>query len=63
MASRRANTPLTVVEGRAGLSAYQIAVRNGYVGSEEQWIASIGAGEYPTPGELDFTLIFNNGLV
>lgn len=29
------------VAGRPGLSAYQIAVLNGYTGSEEQWLASL----------------------
>lgn len=29
------------VAGKPGLSAYQIAVLNGYTGSEEQWLASL----------------------
>lgn len=28
-------------QGQAGLSAYQVAIENGYEGSEEQWIASL----------------------
>lgn len=31
--------------GVNGLSAYQIAVINGFVGTESQWITSIGAGD------------------
>ena len=31
----------TWAQGQAGLSAYQIAVNNGYVGSESHWIASL----------------------
>ena len=29
------------VEAIRGLSAYQLAVKNGYTGTEEQWLASI----------------------
>lgn len=30
--------------GPAGKSAYQIAVENGFVGTEEEWLASLGSG-------------------
>lgn len=35
-------------KGEAGKSAYEVAVENGYVGTEEQWLASLaqGAPEY-----------------
>lgn len=32
------------VTGPAGISAYDIAVLNGFVGTEEQWLASLSAG-------------------
>ena len=40
------------IDGSDGLSAYQIAVQNGFVGNEEQWLASlVGAdGEDGAPG-------------
>lgn len=31
------------VQGTSGLSAYQVAVANGYVGTEAQWLASLQA--------------------
>jgi hypothetical protein len=38
-----ATTP--VVSGPPGLSAYQVALANGFVGTEAQWLASlVGAG-------------------
>lgn len=33
-----------LVQGPAGLSAYQIAVANGFVGTEAAWLASLGGG-------------------
>lgn len=46
--------------GPPGLSAYQVAVLNGFVGTEAEWLASL-EGDIEDPGDL--TLIFNNGLV
>lgn len=46
--------------GPPGLSAYQQAVLGGFVGTETQWLASLG-GVPPDPG--DITLIFDNGLI
>lgn len=54
-------TPLSGgLPGPTGLSAYQIAVANGFVGNEAQWLASL-VGAQPDPG--DITLIFDNGLI
>ena len=33
--------------GEPGLSAYQIAVANGFVGTEAQWLASLEGDSYP----------------
>jgi hypothetical protein len=46
--------------GPTGLSAYQLALINGFVGTEAQWLASLGNAP-PDPG--DITLIFDNGLI
>lgn len=35
-------------QGVAGLSAYQIAVAHGFVGTEADWLASLGGGGTPT---------------
>jgi hypothetical protein len=38
---------LTVLElGREGLSAYQVAVEHGFIGTEAQWLASLKAVAY-----------------
>ena len=42
------------VQGGKGLSAYQVAVENGYVGTEEEWLRSLHADIaeiYPDPTE------------
>jgi hypothetical protein len=46
--------------GPTGLSAYQLALANGFVGTEAQWLASL-VGAPTDPG--DITLIFDNGLI
>ena len=43
------------LKGDNGMSAYEIAVKNGYSGSESEWIASLAG----TPGETPY--IGNNG--
>ena len=43
------------VSGKDGESAYEIAVKNGYSGTEQEWIASLAG----TPGETPH--IGNNG--
>ena len=60
--------PITVtqtLEGDPGLSAYAVAVLNGFAGSQSAWLASLqgppGDSVVDDPGDL--TLIFNNGLV
>lgn len=48
-------TPGTPGEpGKDGLSAYQIAVQNGFVGTEQEWLASL-KGEPGEPGEDGFS--------
>lgn len=34
-------TTLVMVEGQQGDSAYQVAVKNGFVGTEKQWLATL----------------------
>lgn len=52
--------------GPAGLSAYQIAIRNGFQGSEQQWLDSLkgeyqppedGSIQYSTEGQIDSVTI------
>jgi len=33
-------------KGERGLSAYEVAVKNGYVGSEKDWLAQLGTSAY-----------------
>ena len=40
--------------GADGLSAYEIAVKNGFEGTEEEWLESL-KGETPVKGEDYFT--------
>ena len=62
------------VQGPQGKSAYQVAVDNGFTGTEAQWLASIGASAIathvadpePHPAYDDIpslTLLFENGIV
>ena len=49
--------------GAPGLSAYEVAVANGYQGTQAQWLASLTpppAAESEVP---DLTLIFENQLI
>ena len=49
-----ANTYLKGVlgfKGERGYSAYEIAVQNGFVGSEKQWLATIGTTNNLTGNE------------
>ncbi len=41
-------------------SAYQVAVANGFVGTEADWLASLAAGSADLP---DFTLFFDGALI
>lgn len=41
--------PIRAVKGGAGESAYQVAVRHGYTGTEAEWLASL-KGEKGDPG-------------
>lgn len=38
------SVPTAGMQVLAGASAYQIAVANGYVGTEQQWLASLAGG-------------------
>lgn len=59
------NIHVTGTRGPEGLSAYQIAVKNGYEGSEEEWLNDIivhyklynNNYEFPNIGELGFLYI------
>lgn len=46
-------------QGPAGLSAYQIAVSHGFIGSEQQWLESIGG----QPTYLGKTLVREGGVL
>lgn len=50
---------IEVNEGVAGLSAYEIAVVNGFIGSESEWLASLVGGGNTASGivEIDFGLV------
>jgi len=50
------------LRGAAGKSAYQVAVNNGFDGTEQQWLASLiaNAGDYEIGNQV---LIFENQLV
>lgn len=56
---------LSAVEGTPGASAYEIAVANGYTGTETQWIASLEgpAGLDGTDGASAYQIALNNGFV
>lgn len=40
---------------KPGLSAYEIAVKNGYVGTEQDWLASLIGGVVITSGSAEPT--------
>lgn len=52
-------TPSTT--GQDGRSAYESAVKNGYIGTEAQWVASLkgepGDSVVEDPGDLTITLL------
>lgn len=49
----------TGTPGKDGLSAYEIAVKNGFEGSEQDWLNSLQAtAEMPTMTQEDITAIF-----
>lgn len=41
------------IDGKDGLSAYELALKNGFVGTEEEWIASL-RGEEGISGIVGF---------
>jgi hypothetical protein len=45
--------------GPPGKSAYQVAVENGFVGTEAEWLAMLA----DEPDVQDLTIIFENGLI
>jgi surface protein len=49
--------PITISEATSGLSAYQIAVTNGYIGTEEEWLESLlpDTSTYALKSELPTT--------
>lgn len=49
----------TGTPGKDGLSAYEIAVKNGFEGSEQDWLNSLQAtAEIPAMTQEDITAIF-----
>lgn len=49
----------TGTPGKDGLSAYEIAVKNGFEGSEQDWLNSLQAtAEMPAMAQEDITAIF-----
>ena len=49
----------TGTPGKDGLSAYEIAVKNGFEGSEQDWLNSLQAtAEMPAMSQEDITAIF-----
>lgn len=53
----------TVSQGPSGISAYQVALNNGFVGTEEQWLSSLKVGLEPTIEDDDKILTNYNGVV
>ena len=41
------------IKGNDGLSAYQIAVQNGFVGTEKEWLESLKGGD--DPSDIDWS--------
>ena len=68
------NSGLPGADGDDGLSAYEIAVNNGFIGTESEWLDSLGGSEIPLifrdaeefftdplrPTELEFTSFIND---
>jgi hypothetical protein len=58
------NQPGVVVEvnigntGNPGLSAYAVAIQNGFVGSEAEWLASLAVGSLPISEDAGNALTF-----
>lgn len=48
-------TQFQVTDGEDGKSAYQVAVDNGYVGTEAQWLASLKGADGVSLGEVELT--------
>lgn len=44
--------PITTAKGERGFSAYELAVAHGFVGTEEQWLASLATGGVLDHGAL-----------
>jgi hypothetical protein len=49
------------LKGDPGESAYEVAVRNGFVGSENDWIAWL-KGEGGDPGDSDYDVAVAHGF-
>ena len=45
------------LQGDAGISAYQVAVDNGYEGTKSQWLASLHGADSTEPGPVGYTPI------
>jgi hypothetical protein len=49
----------TATPGAPGASAYQIAVANGFVGTETEWLASLAAQPEESAFDVDLVSIYN----
>ncbi|MCF7964203.1 MAG: hypothetical protein K9L79_01550 [Methylobacter tundripaludum] len=49
--------PFTASPGEPGASAYKVAVLNGFIGTETEWLASLAAPA--TDFDLDLVTIYN----
>lgn len=49
--------------GVAGKSAYEIAVQNGFVGTQAQWLASLGTNATGVAGKSAYQVAVSNGFV
>lgn len=70
-----ASVGVSALRGEPGLSAYELAVANGFVGTEQEWLDSLAATEQleshiasqePHPAYDDLpslTILFENGLI
>lgn len=68
--TKTTDNPLTTDEleqignnkGKEGRSAYQVAVDNGYVGTEAEWVASLNRSSLPSGGENGQVLVKNSEI-
>lgn len=49
----------TATPGEPGASAYQIAVANGFIGTQAEWLASLAAQPAESTFDVDLVTIYN----